>query len=110
MSTTEERKRAPRINASLTVVLSKGEAHYVVETKNVSEGGLCFSSKEVFPVGAQHHLVFGQPPELPRLSAEGIVRWSESEKGVGVEFTSMSPDDRQALLKFVNSQPRSAQV
>jgi hypothetical protein len=110
MSTIEGRKRAPRINASLTVVLSKGDAHYVVETKNVSETGLCFGSKEVFPVGAQHHLVFGQPPELPRLSAEGIVRWSISGKGVGVEFTSMSPDDRQALLKFVNSQSRSEQA
>ena len=110
MSTIEGPKRAPRINASLTLVLSKGDAHYVVETENVSEGGLCFRSKEVFPVGAQHHLVFGQPPDLPRLSAEGIVRWSEGGKAVGVEFTSMSPDDRQALLKFVNSQSRSEQA
>ena len=110
MSTIEERKRAPRIVAALTVVLSHGDAHYVVETENVSERGLCFRSKEVFPVGTQHHLVFGRPPELPRLSAEGIVRWSEGGKGVGVEFTSMSPDDRQALLSFVNSQSRSAQA
>ena len=106
MSTKEKRKPAPRLSVSLTVVLSKGEAHYVVETKNVSETGLCLRSKEVFPVGTHHHLVFGQPPELPRLSAEGIVRWSEGGKGVGVEFTSMSPDDRQALLGFVNSQSR----
>jgi hypothetical protein len=110
MYTIEKAARAPRIIASLTVVLSKGEAHYVVETKNVSETGLCLRSKEVFPVGGQHHLVFGRPPELPRLSAEGIVRWSEGGKGVGVEFTSMSPDDRQALLRFVSSQSRGEQA
>ena len=110
MATLEERKRAPRIIASLTVVLSEGDAHYVVETENVSETGLCFRSKKVFPVGTQHHLVFGQPPELPALSAQGIVRWSEGGKGVGVEFTSISPDDRQALLRFVNSQSRSEQA
>ena len=110
MSTIEKGGRARRIIASLTVVLSKGEAHYVVETENVSETGLCLRSKEVFPVGTKHRLVFGQPPELPRLSAEGIVRWSEGGKGVGVEFTSMSPDDRQALLRFVNSQSRYEQA
>ena len=101
MSTIEKGGRARRIIASLTVVLSKGEAHYVVETENVSETGLCLRSKKVFPVGTQHHLVFGRPPELPRISAEGIVRWSEGGKGVGVEFTSISADDHQALLRFV---------
>ena len=110
MSTIEERRRASRIIASLAVVLSQGGDHYVVETENVSETGLCLRSKEVFPVGTHHHLVFGRPPELPRLSAEGIVRWSEGGKRVGVEFTSISPEDRQALLRFVNSQSRGEQA
>ena len=110
MSAKEGKKPAKRINATLTVVLSIGEAHYVVETANVSETGLCLRSKEEFPVGTRQHLVFGEPPELPRLSAEGIVRWSEGGKGVGVEFTSISPDDHQALLKFVNSHSRSEQA
>ena len=109
MSTKEGKKPAPRVDATLTVVLSIGEAHYVVETKNVSETGLCLRSKDAFPVGTEQHLVFGEPPELPRLSAEGIVRWSENGKGVGVEFTSMSPDDRHALLMFVNSHSRDKQ-
>jgi hypothetical protein len=112
MSAVEERRRPPPIAASLTVVLSKGDAqaHYVVETENVSEGGLCLRSKEAFPVGTRHHLLFGRPPELPRISAEGIVRWSEVGKGVGVEFISISPDDHQALARFVNSQSCSAQA
>jgi hypothetical protein len=110
MPTIEERRRAPRFNASLNVFLSEGEARYVVETENVSVAGLCLRSIKVFPVGTQLHLVFGRPPELPPLIAEGIVRWSEGGKGVGVEFTSISPDDRLALLRFVNLQSRREQA
>ncbi len=104
MTTKEGRKPAPRIMVSVTVAFSTGNAHFLMETKNISETGLCLRSNRVFPVGTQQHLVFGLPPHLPRLTAEGIVRWSESGKGVGVEFTSMSPEDRQALLRFLNSQ------
>jgi hypothetical protein len=110
MPTIEERKRAPRLIASLTVALSEGAAHYVVDTENVSDAGLCLCPKKVFPVGTQLHLVFGRPPELPQVSAEGIVRWSEGGKGVGVEFTSISPDDRLALMRYVNSQSRCEQA
>jgi hypothetical protein len=105
-----ERKPTARFAASLTVALSEGEDNYVVETKNVSDMGLCLCPKKVFPVGTQLHLVFGQPPELPRLSTEGIVRWSDHGKGVGVQFTYISPHDYQALLRFVNSQSRDRQA
>jgi len=108
MSNLEGQQRSPRLTASLTVVLSTGEAHYVVEVENVSGTGLRLRSKELFPVGTQIHMVFGQPPELPRVSAEGIVRWAEDEKGVGVEFTSISSDNHQALLRFMNSQSSPA--
>jgi len=103
-------KPAQRLITSLTVVLSQGKSNYVVETENVSDTGLCLRSKEMFPVGTELHMVFGLPPELPRLSTEGIVRWSKGGKGVGVEFTSLSPHDRQALLKFLNSQTHREQA
>src|SRR5208337_1626212 len=110
MPTIDERRRSPRFIASLNVILLEGAAHYGVDTANVSDRGLCLRPKKVFPVGTQLHLVFGRPPELPPLSAEGIVRWSEGGKGVGVEFTSISADDQQALLRFVNSHSRREQA
>jgi hypothetical protein len=109
MPTIEKRERAPRLIAILTVALSEGTAHYVVDTENVSETGLCLCPRNLFPVGTQMHLVFGQPPELPAITAQGIVRWYEGAKGVGVEFTSISADDHQALRRFVNSQSRLEQ-
>jgi len=110
MLASEEWKRGRRFSTALTVVLAKGEDHYVSETKNVSDTGLCLLPMVLFPVGTQVHLVFGRPPDLPPLSAQGIVRWSEGGKGVGVQFTSMSLDDQQALLRFVQAQPRREQA
>jgi c-di-GMP-binding flagellar brake protein YcgR len=110
MSTLLAPKPAPRFNASMLVVFSNGGASYIAETKNVSNTGLCIRSKQALPVGTQLHIVFGMPPELPRLSTEGIVRWSQSGEAVGVEFTYISPHDHQALLEYVISQRREEQV
>jgi hypothetical protein len=97
-------RRTPRLAVSLGVVLSSGEAHYFIETENVSEKGLCLRSERAFPVGTQHRMVFGRPPHLPRINAVGTVKWSRTDKGVGVEFSSISPNDKQALQQFLNSQ------
>jgi hypothetical protein len=105
-----EPRPSQRINASLSVALSEGAANYVMETENVSDTGLCLCPKKVFPVGTQLHLVFGQPPELPRVSVRGIVRWADGGKGVGVQFTFIRPGDRQALLRFVTSQSSGGQA
>lgn len=110
MSTRPERRRAPRIVAIITVALSEGAAHYVVDTENVSETGLCLCPRKLFPVGTHLHLVFGQPPELPNISAQGVVRWFENGKGVGVEFTSITPEEQQAVRQFINKLAGSSQA
>jgi hypothetical protein len=99
----EKGRQAHRFAVSLGVVVSTGKAYYVVETQNVSEKGLCLRSKKAFPIGAEHRMVFGQPPKLPRIDAVGTVRWSETGKGVGVEFTSISPRDQRTLREFLSS-------
>ena len=96
----------PRLITSLTVVLSDGEGHYVAEIKNVSDAGLCFRLNREFPIGTRLRLVICQPPELPRLRANGIVRWSERGKGTGVEFRFLRPHDYWTLLRFVSLQSR----
>ena len=110
MANIEEQDRSPRINASLSVVLSSGETHYVGEVENVSNTGLRIFSKNVFPIGTEIQMVFGRSPDLPPVNAVGIVRWSETGKGVGVEFTSISHEDHQSLMKFMNSLTQSEQA
>lgn len=97
--------RAQRFTVSVDVALAAEEVHYVLEAGNLSETGLFIHKRRAFPVGTRLRMVFGRPPDLPRVHAEGVVRWSESGKGVGVEFTSLSPEDKQALLEFLSSRP-----
>jgi hypothetical protein len=106
MPAVEKQKRAQRIVAFLTVALSEGQAHYVVDTENISETGLCLCPKKLFPVGTHLHLVFGHAPDLPSVNTHGIVRWFGDGMGVGVEFTSLSTEHRQAIAKFVGSRPK----
>ncbi len=110
MSMLVERRAVPRFTVALGVVLSPGGPHYFMETENVSEIGLCLLSKRALPVGSQLRMIFGRPPHLGRLGAIGTVRWSESGRGAGIEFTSISPNDQQALRQFLSSgkRPRTA--
>jgi PilZ domain-containing protein len=102
LTTKETGRQASRFAVSLGVVISTGEAYYFIETQNVSEKGLCLRPKNTFPIGTQHRMVFGRPPQLPRIDAIGTVRWSETGKGVGLEFTSISPHDQCALREFLS--------
>ena len=85
-------------------MLSTGEAHYFIETENLSEKGLCLRPKRNFAVGAQYRMAFGHPPWLPRIAAVGTVRWSRIDRGVGVEFSTINPNDELVLQEFLNSQ------
>ncbi|MHB8652817.1 MAG: PilZ domain-containing protein [Terriglobia bacterium] len=97
-------RQSRRLEVPLAVVLSSGKAHYFIEAENLSEKGLCLRPKRNFPVGAQYRMAFGMPPSLPRISAVGTIRWSKTDKGVGVEFSSISSNDAQTLQQFLNSQ------
>ncbi len=110
MSMTAERRKARRFKVVLSVVLSPGRAHYLMETWDVSEMGLCLLSKTALPVGSQPRMVFGRPPYLRRLSAIGTVRWSENGRGAGIEFASISPNDQQALRQFLSLGERLEQL
>jgi len=98
-----EQQRAKRVPVTFDVVLESEKAHYVAETFNVSVTGLFLHTKLAFPVGTVLRMVIGQPPILPRVDAEGVVKRVEEGKGVGVEFTSINPDGQRALAEYLNS-------
>jgi len=103
LSAMGEQRRAKRVPVTFDVVLESEKAHYVAETFNVSETGLFLHTKRAFPVGTVLRLVIGQPPHLPRVDAEGVVKRVESGKGVGVEFTKISPEGQKVFADYLNS-------
>ena len=96
-------RQARRVQVSVASVVQAGDLHYFAETGDLSETGMFIHTKRTFPVGTQLRLAFGLPPDLPHISAEGVVRWSKSDGGVGVEFTSIPAEAREAILRFLSS-------
>ncbi len=98
-------ERAQRVDVSLNVVFRANESHYFAKAGNLSETGLFVATKKTIPAGTPLHIVFGLPPNLPRISSEGIIRWAKEQEGVGVELTSLTAEQKLALQKFLNSNP-----
>lgn len=98
-----EQNRAKRVPATFDVVLESDKAHYVAETWNVSETGLFLHTKRAFPVGTVLRMIIGQPPNLPRVDVVGVVKRVENGEGIGVEFTSIRPEDQKRLTEFLDS-------
>lgn len=96
-------RRSRRIKASVGTVLRADDSHYVLETGDLSETGLFLRMKRPFRIGTRLRIVLGQPPHLPRTDAVGVVKRSVDGQGVGVEFTSISLEHWQNLLRFMNS-------
>lgn len=96
-------ERAQRVPVCLDVALEAEEAHYVVESENLSETGILLRTKRAFPQGTPLRMVFGHPPELPKVRTFGVVRRLENGKSIGVVFTSLGSEERKAILDFVNS-------
>ncbi|MFB3924074.1 MAG: PilZ domain-containing protein [Terriglobia bacterium] len=96
-------ERARRVEVSLNVVFRAKESHYFAKTGNLSESGLFVVTRKSIPVDTPLHIVFGMPPLLSRISADGVIRWTKEQEGVGVELTSLTPEQKQAIQTFINS-------
>ena len=87
----------------MDAVIQAGDAFFYAETVDLGEMGLSLRTKKSFPVGTEMRLVFGRPPDLPKLDLAGVVRWLRDGEGVGVEFTGISSQDSSALSTFLKS-------
>jgi len=75
----------------------------VSRVRDVSAGGVFIATTAAVRVGAKLELLFALPEGETRV--EGIVRYTDPAKGIGVEFTRMGSGDRarlQELLRRLN--------
>lgn len=75
----------------------------VSRVRDVSAGGVFISTTVDVPVGSTLEMLFALPEGETRVN--GIVRYADSAKGIGVEFTEMGAGDRarlQELLRRLN--------
>jgi len=102
----KENRRSARIPVSKGVWVAwqrpKGSRN-VSRVRDVSAGGVFISTHADVPVGTTVEMLFALPEGETRV--QGIVRYVDPAKGIGVEFTEMGAGDRarlQELLRRLN--------
>jgi PilZ domain-containing protein len=103
---TRENRRSPRTEVSKGIWVSwqTTGASTVSRVRDLSVGGVFVSAPAPPRVGTTVKLLFVLPEGEVRI--EGIVRYAESKKGMGVEFTRMGTADGarlRELLRRLNS-------
>lgn len=109
----EERRENPRLFKNLPLQYKKLERFPEIYTssvnKNLSLGGLCFSSYEFMPLSSRiiiSLILEGQ--KFFRIKAVSRVAWIQKNPllesyAVGVEFIAMTEEDRYVLGKFISA-------
>jgi PilZ domain len=102
--TRENRKTARvAISKGIWVAWQAGGPRSVSRVRDVSAGGVFVVTHAHVPVGTKIELLFALPEGETRI--QGVVRYSDGDKGIGVEFTDMGTGDRarlQELLRRLN--------
>ncbi len=75
----------------------------VAVTRDVSAGGMFLNDPNPFPKNSTVTLSFRLSPTEPLLSCQGEVVYSLKGAGMGIAFTEIAEDIRQALEKFVDA-------
>jgi len=75
----------------------------IAVTRDVSAGGMFLNDPNPFPKNSVVSLAFRLSPTDPLLTCRGEVVYSLKGVGMGVMFTEVSEEIRQALEEFVNA-------
>ena len=106
-----ERRRVRRVPLKTEVDCLLGPRKITGGALNISQDGIVFEAKDVFPPGTEIRLLFRLPnlaQTIAPIEAEGVVIRVGRQHHVGVRFTRMSVEDRQRIGTFVLSQSDKA--
>jgi len=97
-----KRRRYQRvvIPKGMQVAWQSGGGRSVSRVATLGLGGMFVRTPSPPPVGEMVKLVFDVPGGEVR--AKGVVRHSTSGSGMGVEFTTMQPEDRARLSQLLS--------
>jgi len=104
----QEKRIVPRAEIKWPVTMLSPQLQVEGKIENFSSKGAFVSCKELPPLEEGFLLVI-KAPEYKAMNLNAKVVWStvvknsegDSYFGIGVQFTRMSPDDRQALHKLI---------
>ena len=104
----QQRAKAPAKEIEVNVGATTASNFYVGFSGEVSEGGVFYATYEVLPPGTPVKMLVTLPGGF-EFRAEGVVHFvrdpmdlsMDSEPGMGIRFTQLSPDARALVLRFI---------
>jgi c-di-GMP-binding flagellar brake protein YcgR len=95
---------------NLAVDYFVGEQPFRSTAKTLSGGGMFLTRTDGFEDGQEISLRFRPAKHLHVISATAKVLYVVPEKGAGLEFTTLSPDDRQVLLRLIHQKTKDRRL
>jgi hypothetical protein len=97
----KENRRSARIAVSKGIWVSwrASGPRNVSRVRDLSAGGVFISTPAPVPVGTVVQMLFALPEGEMRM--DGVVRYADRDKGIGVEFTRMGTADRARLQELL---------
>ena len=102
------RRIDPRYERKLTVEISCEGEELIVQSRNISLGGMFVEAKRPLAIGASVNLRFQIPTQPELVEVGGDVRWVVNKPGsdsigIGVRFQGLRARDVWALNRFFQS-------
>jgi hypothetical protein len=99
-------RRFPRVSVDLAVTCKVAGKNRHCRLAELGGNGFLLNISDDLAPGTELDVKFRPRKRHPSISARVQVRYQVPAGGYGVEFTAISPDDRQILLRFVLSRLR----
>jgi len=99
-------RRYPRIGIRVQVDCTSGERVFRTIASTLSGGGLFLTPPEGFEPGQEIAIRFRPARHLPMIEAKARVCYVLSQRGAAIEFTEITDDDRQKLLRLIHQKSR----
>jgi len=109
MKSMSDRRKYPRVPISVKVTnRSNGGGFAYYQASNISSGGMYLKSEQPLPKGTKLELAFSLPGMKDASATALVVRTrkggpdSPYPSGMGVKFTEMNGETKEAVNTFVN--------
>ncbi len=107
-------RRNERTEKNFEIHFKTKQDFYKAYTANLGSGGLFIRTENLLEIGSEVTLLFTLPGDSKPINAVGKTVWvskqPDPDKGVGVQFTVVSPEDRTRIDAFVRQNPRGERI
>jgi c-di-GMP-binding flagellar brake protein YcgR len=94
-------RRYPRIRTNFPVQCTVPGGTHSVRALTLGGGGLFLGISRQIPPEARLSLRFRPAKHFPMIVAQARVCYQLPEQGIGIEFTEIKPEHRQAILRLI---------